>query len=90
MDYNPPGSSVHGILQARILEWVAISFSRGSPQPRDQTQVFRIAGRFFTTSATWELDLQQMVRYTEITVIHGGIFKYQGHYKYSCIYATYG
>ena len=39
MDCSPPGSSVHGILQARILEWVAISFSRGSSQPRDQTQV---------------------------------------------------
>ena len=37
MDCNRPGSSVHGILQARILEWVAISFSRGSSQPRDQT-----------------------------------------------------
>ena len=37
MDYSLPGSSVHGILQARILEWVAISFSRGSSQPRDQT-----------------------------------------------------
>ena len=35
MDCSPPGSSVHGILQARILEWVAISFSRGSSQPRD-------------------------------------------------------
>ena len=37
MDCSPPGSSVHGIFQARILEWVAISFSRGSFQPRDQT-----------------------------------------------------
>ena len=36
MDCDPPGSSVHGILQARILEWVAISFSRGSPPPRDE------------------------------------------------------
>ena len=35
VDYNPPGSFVHRILQARILEWVAISFSRGSSQPRD-------------------------------------------------------
>ena len=43
-----PGFSVHGILQARILEWVAISFSRGSSQPRNQTQVSCIAGRFFT------------------------------------------
>ena len=43
-----PGSSAHGILQARILEWVAIPFSRGSSQPRDPTQVSHIAGRFFT------------------------------------------
>ena len=45
MDCSLSGSSVHGILQARILEWVAISFSRGSSQPRDQTQVSRIVGR---------------------------------------------
>ena len=45
---SPQGSSVRGILQARILEWVAISFSRGSSQPRDQTQVSHIAGGFFT------------------------------------------
>jgi len=38
MDYSPPGSCVHGILQARALEWVTISFSRGSSQPRDQTR----------------------------------------------------
>ena len=49
MDCSLPGSSVHRILQARILEWVAILFSRGSSQPRDQTQVSHIAGRFFTT-----------------------------------------
>ena len=48
MDCNPPGSSVHGILQARILDWVAIPFSRGSSQPRDQIWVSRIAGRLFT------------------------------------------
>ena len=47
-DRSPPGSSVHGILQARILEWVAISFSRGSSPPRDRTQVSCIAGRCFT------------------------------------------
>ena len=47
MDCSPPGSSVHGILQARILEWVAISFSRGYSRPRDQTQVSRIVGRCF-------------------------------------------
>ena len=38
MDYSPPSSSVHGIFQAKILKWVAISFSGGSPQPRDQTR----------------------------------------------------
>ena len=45
---------VHGILQARILEWVAFPFSRGFPQPRDRTQVSRIAGGFFTNSANKE------------------------------------
>ena len=49
-----PGSSVHGIFQARILEWVAISFSIGSSRPRDRTQVSRIAGRLFTIWATRE------------------------------------
>ena len=48
MDCSPPGSSVHEIFQAKILEWVAISFSRGSSQLRDRTRVFCIAGRFFT------------------------------------------
>ena len=47
-DCSPPGSSVHGILQARMLEWVAISFARGS-QPRDRTHVSCLAGGFFTT-----------------------------------------
>ena len=46
--------TVYGILQARILEWVAFPFSRGSSQPRDQTQVSHIIGRFFTSSATRE------------------------------------
>ena len=47
VDCSPPGSSVHGILQARILEWVAISFSRGSSRPRDWTWVSCFAGRRF-------------------------------------------
>ena len=54
MECSPPGSSVHGILQARILEWVGIPFSRGSPQPRDQTWDSCIAGRFFIIWATRE------------------------------------
>ena len=49
---NPMGYIVHGILQARILEWVAFPFSRGSSQPRDQTQVSCIAGQFFPSWAT--------------------------------------
>ena len=54
MDCSPPGSSVHGILQARILEWLVISSSRGSFQPRDWTLVSCITGRFFTIWATKE------------------------------------
>ena len=47
VDCSPPGSSLHGILQARVLEWVAISFSRGSSRPRDQTRVSHSPGRRF-------------------------------------------
>ena len=54
MVYSPPGSSVHRILQVRIVEWVAILFSWGSSQPRDRTQVSCIAGEFFTIWATGE------------------------------------
>ena len=55
MDCSLPGSSVHGILQARIIKWVDISFSRGSCQPRDQTLVSFIADRFFTVWANREV-----------------------------------
>ena len=58
MDCSPPGSSVHGILQARILEWVVSSFSRGSSRPRDLTQVSHIVGRRFnlwTTRKPWHI-----------------------------------
>ena len=54
MKYSLPGSSVHGILQATILEWVAIPFFRGSFQPRDQTWVSHIAGRVFYHLSTRE------------------------------------
>jgi len=54
MDCSLPGSSVHGISQARTLEWVAISFSRGSSHPRDWICVSCLAGGFFTTEAIWE------------------------------------
>ena len=52
MDYSPPGSSVQWNSQARILQWVAIPFSRRSSRPRDRTQVSCIAGEFFTIWAT--------------------------------------
>ena len=54
MDCSPPGSSVYGILQARILEWVAISFSRGSSPPIDRTLVSHLVGGFFTIWDTRE------------------------------------
>ena len=57
MDHSPPGSTVHGILQTRILDWIAVLSSRGSSRPRDQTfisYVSCIAGGVFTTSTTWE------------------------------------
>ena len=54
MDSSLPGSAAHGIFQARILEWAAISFSRGSSQPRDRTRVSCIADRCFTIWATRE------------------------------------
>ena len=56
MDCSLPGLSIHGILQARILEWVAISFSKRSSQPRDWTRVSRIVGIHFTiwANSNWE------------------------------------
>ena len=63
MNCNPPDSSVHGISQSKILEWVAISFSRDSSWPRDQSCVSCIAGRFFTTEPLWNILYQ-----TEITI----------------------
>ena len=59
MDCSLPGFSVHGIFQARVLEWAAISFSRGSSQPRDQTLVSCIASRRFTVWATREVSPAQ-------------------------------
>ena len=53
-DYSLPGPSVHGILQARILEWVAIRFSRGFSWPQDQIQISHIMGKFFTVWAIRE------------------------------------
>ena len=59
VDCSPPGSSIHGVSQARVLEWVAISFSRGSCPPRDQTASLTspaLAGRFFTDELSGKLE----------------------------------
>ena len=63
MDYSLPCSSIHGIFQARVLEWVAISFSRGSSWPRDRTWVSHIVGRCFTIWATREAPYIYRYRY---------------------------
>ena len=82
MDCSPPGSSVHGILQARILEWGAISCSRGSCQPRDRTCVSCgscTAGRFFTMS-----HCHHYIRYSTYIIVHAhwvsGFFPAVAHY----------
>ena len=59
MDCSPPGSSFHGIFQARVLEWGAISFSRGSSRPRDRTRVSWIPGRCFNLWATRETSFKR-------------------------------
>ena len=77
MDFSPPGSSVYGILQARILELVAIPFSRDLPDPGIEPMSLMtpaLAGGFFTTSATWESLEQCLINihisyYYHLTVI---------------------
>ena len=76
MDWSLPGSSVHGIFQARILKWVTISFSRASSWPRDWTQVFHLTGRRFTVWATRkvtdsEVSHKEEDKYRTLTHING-------------------
>ena len=66
LDCSPPGSSVHGIFKARILEWVAISFSRGSSRLRDRTQFYCFAGRFFIILATREAHMLTSVQFNSV------------------------
>ena len=66
MDCSSPGSCVHGILQARILQWVAMLLSRESSQPKDWTWVSHFAGRFFTVWATREAHIDHT--YIQCTV----------------------
>jgi len=69
MDCNPPGSSVHRTLQARILEWAAILFSRGSSRPRDWTRVSCITGRFFTIWAAFNMEFST-IQFTSCSSPH--------------------
>ena len=80
MDCSLPGSSLHGILQARVLEWVAISFSRGSSQSRDWTLVSCIPGRHFNLWATRVVRVLQR-REAEITWVLGDIVKWLTHHE---------
>ena len=64
-DYSLPGSSIHGILQARILEWVVILFSRRSSWPRERSQIFCSAGRFFTAWDTKEALFEKVAYWSE-------------------------
>ena len=80
MDCSLPGSSVHGIFQARILEWVAISFSRGSSRPRDRTPVSHIVGRRF-----YHLSHQGSLYETMSTQFRNWEQKCMGIYKHSLV-----
>ena len=70
MDCSLSASSVHGIFQARILEWIAIPFSRGSSQPRNRTQVSCIASRFFTVWATGEWNVAWFLGGIKMCLFH--------------------
>ena len=70
MDCSLPGSSVHGIFQAVVLEWIAISFSSGSSRPRDGTQVSRIVDRRFTVWATREVCKPEILALSSFCLSH--------------------
>ena len=80
MDCRPPGSSVHGILQAGILEWITIPFSRESSQPRNQVQVSCLADRFFTFWVTRE-DLQR----SQVSLAHSLCTSFQTFPGFLCL-----
>ena len=69
MDCGPPGSSVHEILQVRILEWEAIPFSRGSSQPRDQTQVSHIVGVLYIFAEKALEDYEHQIDCLEVIAV---------------------
>ena len=77
-DCSPPGSSVHGILQTRILEWVAISFSKGSSQPTDQILISCIVGGFFTN---WVITYTCVCVCVCVCIIFFGFLSHLGHHS---------
>ena len=97
MDCSPPGSSVRGILQVRILEWVAIPFSRGSSWSSDQTWVSWIVGRLFTIWATREtgfpwsghVPIQYILHFTHISLSLSEIISFIGLLYYLCLQLEY-
>ena len=86
MDCSLPGSSLHGILQARVLEWVAISFSRGSSRPRDWTWVFCIPGRCFNL---WAIREAQPLRSCK-SILFINLFPTSPIYTHLCVCVFYG
>ena len=87
-DCSPPGSSIHGLFQARILEWVAISFSRGYSWPRDWTRVSCTAGRFLTNWVTTVELIQQTLRISIATWLHTFLFSKDIQTRWSVGYHT--
>ena len=84
IDCSLPGPSVHGILRATILDWVAIPFSRGYSQPRDRTQVSCIAGRFSTICANWDAPYNYHTRPQLYPFCEATSFSRSGIIPYSC------
>ena len=93
MDGGLTGSSVHGILQARILEWVSISFSRGSSRPRDQTQVSWIAGGIFIIWATRDTQTKHkyVLKRMHLNVVqYSAVMNFQFFVSVICFYHCFG
>ena len=79
MNFSPPASSVHGIFQVRILEWVAISFSRGSCRPRDRTRVSCIVGR--SEEVKWSEPPEKSLKLVLLGLINCSMFLFLSFYK---------
>ena len=95
MNCSPPDTCVHGILQARILEWVAVYFSRGSSQPRDRTHVSCTAGRYFTAEPpgkpllTIMLKLKSKLR-SKVDLLEEGFIVNGNSENWYCVWSSVG